>query len=107
MALEFNDGNFREKVLESPIPVLVDFWAPWCGPCRMVGPTIEALAQDYEGRARVGKVNVDENPQIAASYGVMSIPTLIVFKGGAEVDRQIGAVGRDQLAALLDQALQS
>lgn len=107
MALEFNDGNFREKVLESPIPVLVDFWAPWCGPCRMVGPVIEALAQDYEGRARVGKVNVDENSQTAASYGVMSIPTLIVFKDGAEVDRQIGAVGRDQLAALLDQALQN
>ena len=100
--LEFTDSNFSSEVLESSQPVLVDFWAPWCGPCRMVGPTVEQIANDYAGKVRVGKVNTDENPQVAASHNISSIPTLLLFKGGRVVDKTVGVTPKQQLAAMLD-----
>lgn len=90
------DSNFDE-VINSGKPVLVDFWAEWCGPCKMIGPVVEELAGDYEGRAVVAKLNVDENPQTTAKFGVRSIPTLLVFKGGQIVDKQVGAVPKSVL----------
>jgi thioredoxin 1 len=100
--LEFTDGNFSREVLESKQPVLVDFWAPWCGPCRMVAPTVEQIASDYAGKVRVGKVNTDENPQVAASHNISSIPTLLLFKDGKVVDKTIGVTPKQHLAAMLD-----
>ena len=90
MALEFTDSNFDELVLKSDKPVLVDLWAEWCGPCRMVGPIVEELAAEYEGKAVIGKLNVDTNPNISVKFGVRSIPTLLFFKGGQVVDKQVG-----------------
>lgn len=101
MALEITDSNFDEVVLKSDKPVLVDFWAEWCGPCRMVGPIVEELAKDYDGRAVIGKVNVDNNPNISAQFGIRNIPTLLVFKGGKVVDKQVGAVPRAVLEGKL------
>jgi len=98
--LELNDSNFDEAI-KGDKPVLVDFWAEWCGPCKMIGPVVEELAGDYEGRAVVAKVNVDENPQVAGRYGIRSIPTLLVFKGGQIVDKQVGAVPKSVLAQKL------
>ncbi len=98
--LELNDSNFDEAI-KGDKPVLVDFWAEWCGPCKMIGPVVEELAGDYEGRAVVAKVNVDENPQVAGKYGIRSIPTLLVFKGGQIVDKQVGAVPKSVLAQKL------
>ena len=92
-----NDDNFSNEVLESDLPVLVDFWAEWCGPCRMVGPVVEEIARDYEGRLKVCKLNVDQAPNTAAKYSIMSIPTLAVFKGGKEVERIIGALPRQAI----------
>ncbi len=89
--LEFNDDNFESEVLKSDIPVLVDFWAPWCGPCRIVDPIVEEIANDYEGKLKVGKMNTDDNRQTAAKYGIMSIPTLLIFKGGEPKERIVGA----------------
>lgn len=105
MALEFTDANFEEEVLKADKPVLVDFWAEWCGPCRMVGPVVEELSGDYDGKALVGKVNVDHNPGIAAKYGIRSIPTILFFKGGEVVDKSVGAVPKGALAEKLDAAM--
>jgi thioredoxin 1 len=99
-AIVINDANFDE-IINSDKPVLVDFWAEWCGPCKMIGPVVEELAGDYEGKAVVGKLNVDENPSVTARFGVRSIPTLLVFKGGQIVDKQIGAVPKSVLAQKL------
>ena len=95
------EENFRQEVLKSDIPVLVDFWAAWCGPCKMVGPIVEELANDYVGKAKVCKLNVDDCGRIAQSYGVMSIPTLILFKGGQEVNRVVGFRPKGELAKML------
>jgi thioredoxin 1 len=100
--LEFTDANFESEVLKSDVPVLVDFWAPWCGPCRMIAPTVEQIANDYAGKVRVGKVNTDENPQVAARLNISSIPTLLLFKGGQVVDKTIGVVPKQNLTALID-----
>ncbi len=102
MALEITDSNFEELVLKSDKPVLVDFWAEWCGPCRMVGPIVEELSKDYDGRVVVGKVNVDHNSNISANYGIRNIPTILIFKNGEIVDKQVGAVPKATLAAKLD-----
>ncbi len=90
MALEFNDNNFKEEVLNSDKPVLIDFWAAWCGPCKLLGPTIEELHKEMGDKVKVGKVNVDENQALAAAYGIMSIPTVIILKGGKIVEQFIG-----------------
>ncbi len=99
--LHFTDASFEQDVLQSDVPVLVDFWAEWCGPCRMIGPTIDAIADEYAGRLKVGKVNVDENGNTAMRYQVRSIPTLLVFKGGKVVDQRVGALGKTDLQRLL------
>jgi thioredoxin 1 len=104
-ATELNEGTFESLVLKADKPALVDFWASWCGPCRMVGPVVEAVAEKFEGRALVGKVNVDEVPALANKYGVRSIPTLIVFKGGEAVERVVGVQTEDALSGLLEKAL--
>jgi len=101
----FTDQNFDAEVLKSPIPVLVDFWATWCGPCQMAGPIIDELAEEYKDKVKVGKINVDENPQTALQFGVMSIPTVIVFQNGKEVKREVGFSGKDGYKKLLDEIL--
>ncbi len=105
MALEITDANFEELVLKSDKPVLVDFWAEWCGPCRMVGPLVDELAQEYEGKAIVGKVDVDSNPGISVKFGIRNIPALLFFKNGEVVDKQIGAVPKSTLADKLKKQL--
>lgn len=102
-ALELNDSNFTQEISQGL--VLVDFWAPWCGPCRIIGPVIEELASDYEGRVKVGKVNVDDNNQTAGQFGVMSIPTLILFKDGEPVERIVGAQAKRAFENVLDKHL--
>ncbi|MBO6620351.1 MAG: thioredoxin [Balneola sp.] len=101
-ALEFTDGNFEAEVLNSDKPVLVDFWAEWCGPCRMIGPVVEEMAGEYEGKAKIGKVNVDNNPDISVKYGIRSIPALLIFKNGEVVDQIVGAVPKPHLTKQLD-----
>lgn len=105
MAVEITDANFDEIVLKSDKPVVVDFWAAWCGPCRMVGPIIEELAGEYEGKAVIGKVDVDQNPGVSAKFGIRNIPTIIFVKNGEIVDKSVGAVPKAQLAAKLDAIL--
>jgi thioredoxin 1 len=102
--IEITDSNFNE-ILNTEKPVLVDFWAEWCGPCKMIGPVVKELAGEYDGKAVIGKVNVDENPGTAAQFGIRSIPTLLVFKNGEVVDKQIGAVPKAVLAGKLDAQL--
>ena len=102
MALEITDRNFEETVLNSDKPVLVDFWAAWCGPCRMVGPIIDELSEEYEGKAVVGKVDIDSNQQYAAQFGVRNIPTVLVFKNGELVDRKVGVSSKNDYAQALD-----
>ena len=102
MALEITDSNFEETVLKSDKPVLVDFWAAWCGPCRMVGPIIDELSEEYEGKAVVGKVDIDSNQQYAAQFGVRNIPTVLVFNNGELVDRKVGVSSKNDYAQALD-----
>ncbi len=100
--LTFSDDDFNTSVLESPTPVLVDFWAPWCGPCRVMAPTVGSLAEGYEGRVGVGTLNVDENPHTAERFGIRSIPTLLLFKEGKVVDGAIGVADKARLTELLE-----
>lgn len=103
--LAVTSQTFEQSVLKSDVPVLVDFWAEWCGPCKAIGPSIEQLATEYAGKAKVLKLDVDSDGEVAQQYGVMSIPALLVFKGGKEVDRMVGAAPKAQIAALIDRAL--
>ncbi len=105
MALQITDASFDEVVLKSDKPVLVDFWATWCGPCRMLGPVIEELATEYEGRVVVGKVDVDNNQEFAAKYGVRNIPTVLVFKDGEVVGRQVGVASKKTYTDAIDSLL--
>jgi thioredoxin 1 len=105
MAVEITDGNFESVVKNSDKVVLVDFWAEWCGPCRMVGPIVEELAKEYDGKAVIGKLNVDHNPNVSMEFGVRNIPTILFFKNGKVVDKQVGAVPKAQLAAKLQAQL--
>jgi thioredoxin 1 len=103
--IQISDSNFKTEVLESQIPAMVDFWAPWCGPCKAISPVVEELADEYEGKIKLFKVNVDDNPNIAAQYGIRAIPTLIFFKGGQQMNQITGAVSKDSLKQALSELL--
>lgn len=105
MAFELTDANFKENVLDKKGVALVDFWAEWCGPCRMVGPIVEEIAKEYEGKALVGKVDVDSNPEVSYKYGIRSIPTLLFIKDGEVVDKQVGATSKSVLVGKLEEQL--
>jgi thioredoxin 1 len=100
--LTFTDNSFDTDVLNSEVPVLVDFWAEWCGPCRMMGPTVDQIAVDYDGKVKVGKLDVDSNQQTASRYGIRGIPTLLLFKGGQIVEQKVGAIGKGDFQKMLD-----
>jgi thioredoxin 1 len=102
MEINVNDTNFKEEVLDSDIPVLVDFWAEWCGPCRMIAPTLEEIAKEYEGRVKVCKLNVEEAQNTASEYGIMNIPTLIIFKGGEIAEKVVGVIPKGDIISKLD-----
>ncbi|MBI5541542.1 MAG: thioredoxin [Bacteroidia bacterium] len=105
MTIEFTDANFEELVVKSDKPVLVDFWAEWCGPCRMIAPLVHELAEEYNGKAVFGKVDVDNNVGVASKYGIRNIPTILFFKNGQVVDKQVGAVPKKALAEKIDKLL--
>ena len=105
MEMKFTTANFEEEVLKSEIPVLVDFYADWCGPCQMMAPVIEQLAGEYEGRVKIGKLNVDENPDIAVQYKVMSIPTMIIFRNGEVFSKEVGASSKKEVEKEIGRAL--
>ena len=102
--LDLTDANFEQEVIKSAVPVLVDLWAAWCGPCRIIAPVVEELAGAYKGKVKFGKVNVDDHPQVAAQFHIMNIPTLLLFKGGREVDRIVGVVPKEELTRRIDRA---
>lgn len=104
-AAQVTDATFKQEVLDSSVPVLVDFWAPWCGPCRMVAPVVDEIATQYEGQIKVVKVNTDDNPSVASQYGIRSIPTLMIFKGGQRVDMVVGAVPKTTLSNAIEKHL--
>ncbi len=105
MAMEFNKSNFDTEVIKSDVPVLVDFWAPWCGPCKMIGPIIEELAGEFDGKAKIGKVNVDDNQELAGSFGIRGIPTVMLFKGGEVVNQFVGLKPKEDLVTALNDAM--
>ncbi len=105
MEITLTEQNFDQEIIQSELPALVDFWAPWCGPCRMMGPVIDAIAEKYQGRVKVGKLNVDEAPGIASRYGIMSIPTISIFKDGNVVDTVVGAVPQQEIENRIDRIL--
>lgn len=104
--IEFTDSNFSVEVLEADVPVLVDFWAPWCGPCKMIAPMVEEISNEYAGKVKVGKLNTDDNQTVASQYGVMSIPTLMIFKNGEVVERIVGAQPKEALTGKLESVLE-
>lgn len=103
--IEINDNTFEQEVLQSDVPVLVDFWAPWCGPCRAIAPVIDELSGEYEGKLKVAKCNVDDNPKTPGRYGIRAIPTLIIFKGGNVSEQITGAVAKSQITAAVDKVV--
>ena len=103
--VEFSEGNFEQEVTKAATPVLVDMWAAWCGPCRMIAPVVEELAGTYHGKMKMGKLNVDDHPQVAAQLRIMNIPTLLLFKGGQEVDRIVGVVPKEELIRRIDRVI--
>ena len=105
--LNFTDSGFKQEVLESKEPVVVDFWAPWCAPCRIVSPTIDELGKEYEGKVKVGKMNVDENPKVAGQYGIMSIPSIVFFKNGQPVKTMVGAQAKENYKQAIEETIGS
>jgi len=104
--VEFTDANFKAEAIGSQLPVLVDLWAPWCGPCKLLTPIIEDVANQYTGRVKIGKLNVDDSPQTASQYGIISIPTILFIKGGKVVDQHVGLLSKEHLKAKIDQFIQ-